>query len=164
MAFENPMPELGVAPPSTSGAPQVPTKLHALRLRQLQDLAKAFDITLPASATTKDKILPYMIQAEEAGTFRSQPVSQYHLLHAQLNQDSTTTFEQRLALKEQLRKAEWKEFPPEGVKAKNLFFRLQQQCKVLGLNSMGKSIPEMRKMIAEAGKEPEADESAAEAG
>jgi hypothetical protein len=91
--------------------------------------------------------------------FRGQPISQYHLLHAQISHDSKLSYDEKARLSDQLVSAEWKEFPPSGVKDKNLFFRLQQQCKTLGLNSAGKSVAVMRKMIEEAGKEPESDDA-----
>lgn len=151
--FENQLPELGIAPPSLNGQAQVPTKLHALRLRQLQDLAKAFGLEIPPGTDTKDELLLIMTQAEKRGVFRGTPVSQYHLLHAQISHDSKLTYEEKQDLDARLKTAEWNEFPPEGAAEKSLFHRLQQQCKTLGLNSMGKSVPEMRKMLKEANAE-----------
>jgi hypothetical protein len=152
------MPELGVLPPGQ----QTPTRLHALRLRQLQDLCLAYGLEPPASATTKDKLLVYMIQEEERGVFKGTPVSEYYLLHAQLNSDANLSYVEREQLEVRLVSAHHKEFPQENVKH-NLYFRLQQQCKSLGLNSMGKSVQQMRKMIEEANKdeEPEGNPGAA---
>jgi hypothetical protein len=154
MAFESQLPELGVAPP---GQPQ--TKMHALRLRQMQDLLRAYGQEIPKGMDTKDELLPYMTQLEKRGVFRGTPVSEYYLLHAQLNSDSNLSYTEKEQLEQRLITAAHKEFPEEKHKH-NLFFRLQQQCKALGLDSMGKSIPKMREMIKNAGKEPEDDQDA----
>ena len=84
----DPQPEVTQAPspPAMAGESMTQTKLHALRLRQLQDLAKAYEIALPTEAT-KTQILPFMIAAEQSGVFRSQPKHMSHYLRAQMNHD-----------------------------------------------------------------------------
>lgn len=143
--FKHDMPELE----------NLPTRMHSLRLRQLLDLAKAFDVQIPPRAKTKEQVLPFMTQAEAEGVFRRDPVSLYHRLHAEISHDRKFDSDPEIAHRmredfyDRLRSAEWKEFPEEGAN-KNLHFKLQQECKRLGLYSMGKSVAEMRKMIKEA--------------
>ena len=103
----DPQPEVTQAPspPAMAGESMTPTKLHALRLRQLQDLAKAYEIALPTEAT-KTQILPFMIAAEQAGQFRSPPKHPYHYLHAQMNHDSPLAGHERDEFFKRLKEAE----------------------------------------------------------
>jgi hypothetical protein len=146
------LPELGATPPDGQ-----PTKLHALRLRQMQDLLRAYGQEVPKGMDTKDELLPYMTQLEKRGVFRGTVVSEYYLLHAQLNSDSNLSYTEKEELEQRLVSAAHKEFPEEKHKH-NLFFRLQQQCKAEGLDCMGKSVAKMRQMLKDAGKEPEDDQ------
>lgn len=157
--FQHEIPEAGVLPPATDGTAQVPTKLHALRLRALLDLAKAFGVELPPPRNrvnhTKAEILPYMIAAEEAQVFRGKPESEYHLLHAQLTHDVRLPDRDMDDLKRRLKRAEHAEHPL-STKAKidalkedpDSLFGLQQRAKALGLkNTMGKGRDALREMI-----------------
>jgi hypothetical protein len=71
MNFLEAFPEKKVAAPQMPGqAPQSNSVLHQLRLAQLRDLARAYEIPIDMDATKPD-ILPGMLQAEQSGTFRT---------------------------------------------------------------------------------------------
>lgn len=67
----NPETAPGVMPPQLATEPELPdTPLVRLRLRQLHDLADAFDIRIDKTLT-KNQILPSMIAAEQRGVFKN---------------------------------------------------------------------------------------------
>ena len=185
--FQHDRPELSEnpLPPAFPGEIIPATKLHGLRLRQLQDLAKAYGIDLPEGAT-KNEILPIMATHERAGAFRQPPQSRYHHLHAELNHDEKidprvkSEREQRIA---QAAAAEFSKPKAEAAKepAKepvvekidlserarkyDLFAYpdLQKMCKDYGINCVGKSKAWIQQAIAaeEEKRERAAAESAA---
>lgn len=161
MKFDKQFPELGVPPPATDGSLPVPTKLSVLRQRQLLDLAKAFEVEMPPPRNrrnyTKDELLLYLKPHEDMGTFRQEPKSRYHLLHAQLTHDvrgeeETARLE---TLQRDLVKAEHQEFPLDNraryAKAaqdtdSHAFW--QQEAKRLGIKgTMGKTREELKAMV-----------------
>ena len=105
--LNDPQPEVTQAPspPAMAGESMTPTKLHALRLRRLLDLAKAYGIALPTEAT-KSQIMPFMIAAEQAGQFRKPPKDMYHYLMAQMDHDSPLAGHEREEFYKRLKEAE----------------------------------------------------------
>lgn len=142
-------------PPSMAGHPVFNTKLNALRLRQLYDLAKAFEIPYPDGAT-KDQMLPIMVSAEQAGIFRTKPKNYYHFVHAKLNHDDKLSRlqqedmdkELQQALKEELRKTmganeKRRQAVEDAKKDPDSIYSLQQRAKSLGIMSYSMSRSEL---------------------
>jgi hypothetical protein len=160
--FDKLFPEIGVLPASTAGSPQVPTKLHALRSRQLLDLVNAFQLEIPPPRNkvnyTKAELLTYLQPHEEMGTFQQPPKSRYHLLHAQFNHDArgeAADERNREVLQRELTKAEWDEFPPDNkaryqqkAQEGDTHAYWQQEAKRLGLKgTMGKTRDELKALV-----------------
>lgn len=158
---ENPL------PPRLPGMEVTESKLNALRRPQLVSLATAFGIEIPRDASKAD-ILPYMIQAEKAGRFRGKPVSQYHLLLAQMDADRKWSERERADFDAALMRAAENEFgdtdepsrprgpykpafPDDG----RTLEQLQAEAKELGINIMAKTSAALRRLIAEAKAGPE---------
>lgn len=141
---ENPL------PPALAGEIVAKTPLHTLRLRQLQDLAKAYDIDLPDGAT-KNEVLPIMVTHERAGRFRQPPVSRYDLLRAEVSHDvklephERQAREQRLAAAAAQRTAKPAEAPAQDFETQA---SLRAKAKALGINCYGKSNGQLRALIA----------------
>lgn len=155
--FKHQRPEENEAPtpPSTAGHPVFNTKLNALRLRQLYDLAKAFEIPYPDGAT-KEQMLPIMVSAEQTGIFRTKPKNYYHFVHAKLNHDNKLNHLERAdmdrelqqALKDELRKTmgandKRRQAVEDAKEDPNSIYGLQQKAKSLGIMSYSMSKAEL---------------------
>lgn len=164
---ENPLPA------ALAGETVTATTLHRFRLRQLQDLAKAYDIAIPADAT-KNQIVPIMVSHEQAGVFRQPPKSRYHFLRAEMNHDEKieprARAEREQALAQALAaetpnapkaKPERGDAPVRQAKPSPDFLTqadLRKRAKALGINCYGKSNDTLRELIAakDADSEPAA--------
>mgnify|MGYP001572611628 CR=1 FL=1 len=148
---ENPL------PPLLPGQALARTTLNALRRPQLVNLAQAFGIKIPKDAPKAD-ILPYMIQAEKAGVFRTKPVSPYHLMLSEiggdrkLNERERSDYDRALkaAAEEEMldrpRGPYVKQYPPDG----RSLLELQKRASELGINTMGRAAAPLRRLINEA--------------
>ena len=95
MQFQHTYPELqGNAISPMSG--QTPTiggvPMAKLRLKQLRDLARAYQVKIDMDAP-KDMILPALMAAANAGAFNGKPVLEYYLRRAHRTGDEQDRFE-----------------------------------------------------------------------
>ena len=145
MQFQEAFPELTAKPPRVTGRTAMPvTKLENLRLQQLRDLARAYEIQIDMDAP-KDRILPALAAAEASGTFNHPAKHELYLLKAARNADeeivdhapydSSGTY----PLKQKTPLAMAAKGPDEMSHAE-----LQQACKQSGVNSFGMSAEQMR--------------------
>ena len=82
MQFQDSSPELQANPPQLPGEMDISgTALSRLRLSQLRDLARAFEIPVDLDAP-KLTIMPAMMAAEQRGVFRVKPSRPYYYLRA----------------------------------------------------------------------------------
>lgn len=81
MTFQDIFPERQAEPPKFPGQVITETVLTKLRLSQLRDLARAFEIQADLDAP-KPGILPALMAAEKQGVFRQPPSRPYYLLRA----------------------------------------------------------------------------------
>ena len=87
MNFLEAFPETKVAPPQMPGMPaHQPSQLHHLRLAQLRDIARAWEIQIDMDAP-KPSIMPAMLQAEQSGTFRTPAKHEAWLRRAMVDPD-----------------------------------------------------------------------------
>lgn len=87
--FQEAFPELTAQAPHVHGNPMPSrSKLTQLSRQQLRDLARAYEIEVPKDGT-KDQMLPAMINAEQSGIFRGPVKSEYHLMKAARDRDSS---------------------------------------------------------------------------
>ena len=88
MNFEEAFPETKVAAPLMPGEmPQTASPLYSLRLAQLRDLARAYDLKIDLDAS-KPAIMPAMLQAEQSGIFRTPAKHQAWMQRAMVDPDS----------------------------------------------------------------------------
>ena len=88
MNFQEAFPETKVPPPQMPGmAPHQPSVLHSLRVAQLRDLARAYEIKIDMDAP-KPQIMPAMLQAEQSGIFRTPAKHAVFLRRASVDPDN----------------------------------------------------------------------------
>ena len=86
-AFQQSYPELDAQPPVMAGETATPqTPLKRMRRQQLHDLATAWEIPVENGAT-KDSMMPMLLAAEKAGTFRLPPKNPEFARKAMRNSD-----------------------------------------------------------------------------
>lgn len=140
---ENPM------PPSLPGEMLAPSKLRMLRRRQLLDVATAYGVELPSRDLPKERLLVYLIQAEEAGRLRGKPASPYHLKHAEISHDRKLSERDANQFDRELTALEEREFsrpalrPVDIVDNGQSLEKLQAEAAEYGIPFEGKT----RKML-----------------
>ena len=86
-AFQEMFPELSAELPLMAGdLPQAPSVLGKMRRQQLSDIARAWEIPVKMSGT-KPEMMPLLLAAESAGTFRTPPIHPEFARKAMRNSD-----------------------------------------------------------------------------
>lgn len=133
-----------------------------LRLQQLVDIARAYEVHIVRNSTKK-QVLPIIIAAEEQGVFNGPPKNPWYFEKAKYNADQLKDAKIKGIAIGPL--ARWTGPDPDpkpeleyhekvsqrntARNANNVISGLRKEAKALGLNSFGKGRDELARMIAE---------------
>ena len=136
MDFKQAFPEATAARPQLPGQPiSELTPLDRMRRQQLHDLARAYEIAVPADGT-KPQIMPALKAAQSEGIFNKSALHPEFLAKAARNADDPPS-------------DAWMDYIPKAVS--NTIKDVRALCKENDINSFQMSEDEMRSALHEKG-------------
>lgn len=132
------------------GKPSLPrSPLQSLTREQLSDISVAFGLDVDRDGT-KDELLPAILAAEAAGRFQRPAKDPYRLIKASKNADEWRQWrEAGLAMPAF-------EMPDEEAAEASGYQMLRQRAKAVGINTWGKTKPQIEALLAEVEGKPDA--------